>query len=390
MKGKRTVKTFTLTGIISLILLVVMIAALVGCGKTAETVTTTKTEVETSTKTEVETATKTEVETATKTEVVEPITLVYTQHDPPGGFWAIFSKAMFDEVEKRTGGQVKIEGHYGGELAADFVQAYQAVLQGTVDIAFTSPAEIAGSFPVNNLMQFSNWSVRSQRSQVYTELYQKFPEVRAEWSQVKVLCLTALYEGPMASSVPYRKLEDLEGRKYTGAGEINAKKVQALGLTPVSVSPPDMFMSIQTGLVDGVTVGWFYYRDFGLSQVMPYVTRVPLSQFPFAWVMNLDKWNELPSDVQEVFEDMFESGYNARLCDDMLWEEETEIRSEAPSTLGSTIIELPPDELARWAQLDGEVAEEYATDLEDEGLPGMEILEEIFNLEEKYAVEILY
>jgi TRAP-type C4-dicarboxylate transport system substrate-binding protein len=318
------------------------------------------------------------------------MTLVYTQHDPPGGFVDRFSRAMFDEVERRTNGQVKIEGHYGGELAADFIQAYQAVLEGTVDIAFASPAEIGATFRVNNLMQFSNWSVRSQRSQVWTDLYQKFPEVRAEWSNVKVLCLAAFCEGPMASSVPYRKLEDLKGRKYTGAGEINSKKVQALGLTPVTVAPPDTFMAIQTGLVDGVTVGWFYYRDFGLFQVMPYVTRVPLSQFPFAWVMNLDKWNKLPSDVQEVFEDMFESGYVARLYDGMLWEEETKIRNEAASAYGTTIIELPPDELARWAQLDGEVAKKYATDLEAEGLPGMKILEEIFSLEEKYAVEKLY
>lgn len=318
------------------------------------------------------------------------ITLVYTQNDPAEGFVARFSQAMFDEVESRTDGQVIIEAHYGGELAADFNEAYQAVLEGTVDIAFTSPAEIAGAFPLNNLIQFSNWHVRSQRSQVWTDLYQEFSEIRDEWSQVKVLCLAAFYEGPMASSVPYRTLEDLEGRQYTGAGEINSEKVKALGLTPVTVSPPDMFMSIQTGLVDGVTIGWYYYRDFGLYNVMPYVTRVPISQFPFAWVMNLDKWNELPSDVQEVFEDMFESGYLARLYDDMLWEEETNIRDEAPTAYGSTIIELTPDELARWAELDGEVAERYAMDLEDEGLPAMEILEEIFSLEEKYAVEELY
>ena len=371
-----------------LILILVMTAAAACTEPEAVTETEIATETEVATETAIETETATETETAI--EIVKPITLVYTQHDPPGGFVDIFSRAMFDEIESRTGGKVIIEGHYGGELAADFIQAYQAVLQGTVDIAFTTPAEIVEDFPVNNLIQFSNWSVRSQRSQVYTELYQKFPEVQAEWSNVKVLCLAALYEGPMASSVPYYTLEDLEGRKYVGAGAIQSKKLQALGLTPVAVAPPETFMSIQTGLVDGVGITWFFYRDFGLFQVMPYVTRVPFTQFPFAWVMNLDKFNELPSDVQEVIEDMFESGYIASLFDDMLWEEETMIRNEAPDTLGSTIIELPPDELARWAEIDGETAREYAAELEDEGLPGMAILEEMLSLEEKYAVEELY
>jgi TRAP-type C4-dicarboxylate transport system substrate-binding protein len=316
----------------------------------------------------------------------ETFTFVYTCQDPAEGFQAKFSEKMFDEIEKKTGGRIQFESHYGGELAPSFNEAYQAVIQGIVDIGFVSPIEVPGQFELNSLITFSDWSVRSKRSQVWTEIYNEFSEIRDEWKQVKVICLASFSEGPIGSRIPFRTLEDCQGHKFVGAGEILSEKLSALGFVPVTVNPADTFMSIQTGLVDGVNIGWFYWRDFGLYQVLPYVTRVPLSQYPFAWVMNLDTWNKLPSDLQDTINDMFESGYFAKLYDDMIWTEEEAIRSVAPSEYNATIIELSADETARWEKAVDEVAEKWVADLEAKGLPGRKVLDKVYELENKYAI----
>ena len=316
----------------------------------------------------------------------EKFTLVYTCQDPPGGFIANFSEKMFDEINKKTGGRILVESHYGGELAPGFNEAYQLVIQGMADIGFTSPLEIPGQFALNSLIVFSDWNVRSRRGQVWTEIYNKFPEIRDEWKKVKVLCLASNSEGSLGSRIPLRTLEDCKGRKYVGAGEILSKKLAALGFVPVTVSPPDTFMSIQTGLVDGVNITWYYWRDFGLHQIMPYVTRVPLSQYPYTWVMNLDKWNKLPPDIQKTINDMSETGYFAKMWDDMLWAVDESIRVEAASKYGGTIIELSPEETARWEKAVKGVADKLAKDLEAKGLPAYKILDEIYRLENEYAV----
>lgn len=313
-------------------------------------------------------------------------TLVYTCHDPPGGFIANYSEKMFDEIKKKTGGKIQVESHYGGELAQGFNEAYQLVIQGMADIGFITPIEIPGQFGLNSLIVFSDWNVRSRRGQVWTEIYNKFPEIRDEWKKVKVLSLAANSEGSLGSRIPLRTLEDCKGRKYVGAGEILSKKLAALGFVPVTVSPPDTFMSIQTGLVEGVNMTWYYWRDFGLHQIMPYVTRVPLSQYPYAWVINLEKWNKLPPDIQKTINDMFETGYFAKMWDDMLWAVDESIRAEAASKYGATIIELSADETAKWEKLVDGVAEKMATELEAKGLPAKKVLEEIYRLENEYAI----
>ncbi len=317
----------------------------------------------------------------------ETVTLVFTCHDPAGGFVANFSQKMFDEIEQKSGGKVKFDSHYGGELAPGFNEAYQAVIQGTADIGFTTPLEIPGQFNLNSLIVFTDWDVHSARSQVWTEIYNKYPDIRAEWDKVKVMCLASASEGPLGSTVPFRTLEDIKGHKYIGAGEILSEKLAALGFVPVSVSPPDTFMAIQTGLVDGVNIGWYYWRDFRLYEVLPYVTRVPLSQYPYAWVVNKDKWNKLPSDVRKIMTDFFESGHFAKLYDEMLWAEEASVRSAAATEYKATIIELTPAERARWETAVNGVADKWAVKLEAQGFPAKKILEDIYKLESKYAVK---
>ena len=52
-------------------------------------------------------------------ETTEPTTLVFACFEPDRGLmYDKFWKPWLDEVEKRTGGMVKIEAHFNGELAA--------------------------------------------------------------------------------------------------------------------------------------------------------------------------------------------------------------------------------------------------------------------------------
>jgi len=154
--------------------------------------------------------------TATQaTTSVQPITLVFTLFEAPNSVQSTGVLIPYiDEVEKRTGGRVKLEAHWNGELAS-LPDTYNAVLDGTVDLGYAIPAMNPGLFDMDQIMNFCRYdSICWKPSRVYFELTQQFPEIQAQYKDVKVL-----YHG--ASNQPgigfnkkqVTRLEDLKGVK---------------------------------------------------------------------------------------------------------------------------------------------------------------------------------
>jgi TRAP-type C4-dicarboxylate transport system substrate-binding protein len=375
MRRKITFKSFTSIGIISLVLLMAMLASMVGCGGTAETVTTTKTEVE----------------TATETEVIEPITLVFTSHDPGHGKYAAdFFKPWFDEIEKRTGGRVKIEAHFDGELVG-MMEAFDAVKKGTVDIANFMTTSMVGRFPMTSVWNIGAYDILNYHSgRVLWELFNKYPEMQAEFSGTKVLHIGTLYfTGFGTAKKPVRTLEDCEGVKFITVSEVAGYRGELLGWVPTDLPPQDVFSALQTGVIDGVGGHLMSLRDWGWGEPISYVTMIRncASAPVFATVMNIDKWNSLPADVQKIMEDMI-----PELLDNF---DEVEIKTfrelyanPTPELEGIEYIYLSPEEMARWVEADEPRIEWYIGMLEDQGLPGRQFVEEFLELDSKNSVPL--
>lgn len=102
--------------------------------------------------------------------------------------------------------------------------------------------------------------------------------------------------------------------------------------------------------------------------------------------MNLDVWNDLPSELQEIIsevnEDFFDSTA-ARLFLDM---NESALNFAVDET-GQEIIELSDDELERWLEAVTPLLEEWIEEMEAEGLPAIEIYELTLELADKYNEE---
>jgi TRAP-type C4-dicarboxylate transport system substrate-binding protein len=100
------------------------------------------------------------------------------------------------------------------------------------------------------------------------------------------------------------KWEDAEGLKAVGAGPAPESRQAAVGIVPVSVEPPDVYMSFKTGTLDAIASALISLKDFGWADVLPIVSMVNLNGGPRAYVMNKDTRESLPSDIQQVFTDM--------------------------------------------------------------------------------------
>jgi TRAP-type C4-dicarboxylate transport system substrate-binding protein len=279
---------------------------------------------------------------------------------------------------------VKVEPHWGAELV-DIMDAYDAAVKGTVDMAHFFPAHSPGRFPMEEMVTFSSYDTTCWRvSRVYWELHQKFPEMGAAFNDTKLISVSQMFQrGVATTEKPIRKLEDMKGMKMLSSGVWAGARWEALGCTPVDVGPGEIFMALEKGLIDGSPTPLYLLEDWGVGELYHYVTLVCTATPIFAIAMNLDTFNSLPADVQGIMVEMGE--YLVDFLDDVQLQVDKERLPRAAEKFDIEFIEVPKEELARWVEADKPVVEKFVAGLEEKGLPGKELLEEFRQLEKKYA-----
>lgn len=318
----------------------------------------------------------------------KPITLVLTTHEQVGG---IYEKEFFQpwiaEMEKRTNGKVKIEPHYGGELV-NMMDAYDAARKGSVDIAQFLQMMVTGKFPMDEIVAFTSYDKLNYRpSWTLWQLYNKFPEFKKEYDEVKLLWLGATFFTSFTTpkkTGPITNLQQIKGKKYVGIGKWASARNEALGWSVVSLPPQDVFMAYQQGLVDAGPMGTLYILwDWGWGEIMPYCTRVRTNSSSMSIVMNLDKWNSLPKDVQDGIDTVTEWAINYH--DEWSVKTDIELKPKVAEKYGTEFFEITKEEAAKWMAADAPVKEKFAAELESKGLPGKALMEEWLRLENEYS-----
>jgi TRAP-type C4-dicarboxylate transport system substrate-binding protein len=141
---------------------------------------------------------------------------------------------------------------------------------------------------------------------------------------------------------------------------------------------------MQKGIIDGTTGAWEQLKASRFAEVGEYECELNICQgaVTVPVLMNWDKWNSLPSDIQTVITE------NAGLWSDAIVEEmllSDDAGVEFAKELGNTFYDLPPEELAKFYEILDSVYFEEMKAIDAKGYPGTEILQEIRNLVQEYS-----
>lgn len=98
-----------------------------------------------------------------------------------------------------------------------------------------------------------------------------------------------------------------------------------------------------------------------------------------------DSWNALPPDIQQIFEETAKDIPNT--TDTRKLEINKKALKSAVDEYGLQVIELAPEELARWRKVQDTVRDEWVAELEAQGLPGRKLLEHLDGLLAEYLVK---
>jgi TRAP-type C4-dicarboxylate transport system substrate-binding protein len=300
-----------------------------------------------------------------------PIKLTYSNFFPPTHIQSKLAEAWCHEVEKRTNGKVKVEYYPGGTLTKA-AQCYDGVVQGLSDIGFSVLAYTRGRFPVMSAVDLPlGYTSGKVATQVANEVYEKFKP--KELQDTEVMYLHAHGPGLIhTKGKAVRKLEDMKGLKLRGHGT-SAKVVKALGGTPVPKPMPETYQMLQKGVVDGGVFPFEADKGWKLGEVTDYITADFSAAYTttFFVVMNKDKWNSLPPDIQKTIREINKEWVKKH---GEAWDTSDMAGIYFFLNQGGQIIGLDDEESLRWKKAVAPIAEEYIKTLNGKGFDGDEIV----------------
>jgi len=300
------------------------------------------------------------------------VTLTYSNFFPPTHVQSQLAQQWCAEVEKRTGGAVRVDYFPGGTLTKA-PEIYDGVVEGLSDVGMSAPGYTRGRFPVISAVDLPlGYANGPAATAVANAVFEKFRP--AEFDDVEVMYFHAHGPGLLhTAKKPVRTLEDMKGLKLRATGN-SAKVVQALGATPVAMSMPDSYQAIQKGVVNGGLHPVETNKGWKMGEVVNFMTESHAVAYTtsFYVVMNKARWAAIPPEAQAAIREL-----NAEWAvrHGQAWDESDAEGMEFFLSKGGQVVPLADDEAARWSAICAPILDEYVQEVSAKGLDGKAILE---------------
>jgi len=294
------------------------------------------------------------------------INLSYSIFFPPTHVQCIAATNWASEIEKRTGGRVKITIYPAGSLTkAD--QCYEGVVKGISDIGMSCFAYTRGRFPLLEGLDlplgYPNGMATTRIANVMIAKYKP-----AELNDVQVLYVHAHGPGILASKKAVKSLADLKGLKVRATG-LSAKIVEALGGTPVAMSQPETYEALAKGVVEATLCPVETLKGWKQGETIQYVIDSSAIGYTTAMfvVMNKDKWAKLPTDIQKTFMTVNQEWIAKHGA---AWDQADKDGRAFVTELKREFIHLPVAEQLAWKLAVQSILEDYVKKAKEKNLPG--------------------
>lgn len=309
----------------------------------------------------------------------EGLTLTYANFPPAATFPSVQMERWAKEVEKRTGGKIKVKTFPGGTLLGA-KNMLEGVTAGTADIGNFAMSYQPGRFPVSEAVDlYHGFSSSLIASQVLFDLVEKYKP--KEFEKVKVITLFTCPPTNFMTAKPVSSLKDLKGTELRVAGT-SSDVLKRLGGVPVAMPQSETPEAIQKGVVKGMISSLEILKDFKFAAYTPHATIVNLPVVSFAVVMNKAKWDSLTPDVKKVIDELAreQSIWTGEYVDNHVKEALAWSAKEYKHQVHS----LPADEQKQIALLLAPMTEEYVRKVSALGLNGRQIVNDVQTLKAKY------
>ncbi len=307
------------------------------------------------------------------------IALKYANFPPASTFPCVQMEKWAREVEKRTGGKVKVQTFPGSTLLPA-KNIFDGVVAGMADIGNFAMSYQPGRFPVSEAIDLPvGFRNARSASMALFDLIEKYRP--KEFRNVKVITVFTCPPADIMTRMPVRSLKEIKGLELRTSGT-GTEVIKRLGAIPIGMPQSETPEAIQKSIVKGNVSSMEILKDFNFAAYLPYATEANLFVVSFAVVMNKDKWNSLPEDVKKVIDGLARehSEWTGAYVDEHV----REALEWSRKKYGHKVIQLPEPDLKEISRLTRPMIDDYIKKVTDRGLPGNEIVKDVYALKQKY------
>lgn len=303
--------------------------------------------------------------------------------------WKDAIKPWCDELTRRSDGRIVVEPYFA-EAISKQSESMDAVRDGLADMTESLFTVAVGQFPFFERV----WSVPNPARAIENptvilhEMQKSFPQVMEECHGVKLLFTHGQSMGTvLGTKTPVKSLEELKGMKIAViGGAIAVERLKALGASVVSIPMADFYMSLQQGIIDGCMVDFNMMVTRRLGDLLKHVTLLSIAGGDFYCCMNQDIYDSMPDDLKKIIDDL--SGeYADRLFSEFWASDQYSCLETWKKEMGGIIHMLPDEDYTKARELMVSADEQWVHELNENGLPGEEMLKRFRELEAQYDPE---
>ena len=195
---------------------------------------------------------------------------------PPNHTFHKWAVAWADQLAKESNGRLKVTIYPNGQLVGPPNRQFDAARNGIVDMAFVLHGVTPGRYPMTELVNLAfAWPKAGAGSSVTSKrLTELAPQYLAkEHEGLHILWMAAAMPIVVQSKSALAKLDDFKGVRIRYAGAQNRSLYEAMGATPLLISPPESQDALAKGIIDAAS---FPYEG-ALRSISPWSPSTPPS-----------------------------------------------------------------------------------------------------------------
>lgn len=216
-------------------------------------------------------------------------------------------------VEQASNGAIAVELFIGTQLCANGAECLQGVADGSIDVYISTSGGAAGIFPFVQVLDlpYLMSDDRVAEQVLSGDFVRKMREMALAASGDKIRLMTVGNTGGWRNFANTKRRvqmpTDLEGLKIrTVVADLPQELVKSLGASPTPIPWPELFTSLQTGVVEGSKNGITDIMGMKFPEAgLQYMTLDRHAYMGALWWMSNDSFMAMPEDMRRIVVDGF-------------------------------------------------------------------------------------
>ena len=299
-------------------------------------------------------------------------------HPTTDALWKPFG----EQIAAKTNGRVTLKIYPASQLGK-VSEEYDMTVKGTCDAALIVPTYHPGRFPLEDVFQLPflipGGSNNAIEKQVQDMVYEKYM-IPYQFKDVKVLYSNRFEPNVLhCTKKAVRTYDDLKGLMvgFPG-GSLPPQFIKAFGGSPEMVTAPDMYTSLERGMIDAELIPLETELGFKLVEISKYITVLNLGAGTNFVGIRMETWNSILPEDQKAIEELAVWAQNQT---GQILEGVTNAAIGACQGAGIELINLSDADMSKLKENAKTIDAAWIADMEKQGYPAQAMYDDITAME---------